>query len=337
LRAILLASLGLALASLLAAAATRWALPLRTAPPTGPLGVATRTWAWVDERPDALSSRPRGVRSMNAQLWYGVDAPFRARIPETAELPEDPGPVVVIVHGALGTRHSHLSLAHELASHGFAVVAADHPGAALLSREGRFGIRVPPAEVRGPLLGTRSLPTRQRLTARAAGVTLPAMTADALFLRERAAIVLRRVDRSSAYIGYGLGGLAALAACAADPTCATAITLDAPTSLAERPPQRPILAITSAAVDPEAPRPGDAAVDVPDSGTLDLTDLPLQVRGALLRAALSSRHSRGEGRRGVEVVRRASVAWLRAHLGGEASTLQSALAPWPDVRATEAP
>ncbi len=334
LRAVLTTALLGSLAALCLAAAVRWALPLRTQPPDGPAGVATRIWTWEDAtRPDGKGD----PRSLTTQVWHPIDAPFQPRIPEGAEIPPDAGPIVVIVHGALGTRHSHLSLAHQLASEGWLAVAADHPEAALLSRQGRFGARFPPLAALTRWLDTAGLPTRERLAARATGPTLAILAEDARFLRRHAGVVLRQEGRPAAYVGYGLGGLAALSACTSDPTCAAVVTLDAPTELVSAPPAAPVLAITSASV-PAATglRPGDARVDLSEAGTLDLTDLPLQVRGPLLRLALSDRHTRGTGRSAVSIVPAVTAAWLDERVRGGPATFERAAARWPEAEAARA-
>lgn len=334
LRAALTTALLTSLAALCMAAGVRWALPLRTQPPDGPYGVATRIWTWSDPARPRANGDPR---LLTTQVWHPTDAPFQPRIPEGAEIPPDAGPIVVIVHGALGTRHSHLSLAHQLASEGWLAVAADHPEAALLSRQGRFGVRLPPLAALTRWLDTAGLPTRERLAARATGPTLEILTEDARFLRRHAGVVLRQEGRPAAYVGYGLGGLAALTACAGDPSCAAVVTLDAPVALVPAPPAAPLLAITSASVPtPTALRGGDARLALPEAGTLDLTDLPLQVRGPLLRLALSGRHTRGSGRSAVSIVPAVAAAWLDEKVRGGPATFEQVAARWPEADAARA-
>jgi len=332
LRLVLAGALLSALTILCMAAGVRWILPLRTQAPTGPHGVATRAWVWTDtSRVDPLRRDGGAPRRLPTRLYHPIDERFRARLPTDREIPDTAGPIVVLIHGALGTAHSHLSLAHQLASEGYLALAADHPGIALFARPGRSVVFPPPA-VRGLLWETATMPASRRLSARARGPILPVLTADALFVHERGATVLRRDHDPVAFIGFGLGGLAAKGACAIDVSCITSITLDAPSD-AQGASDKPTLAITSGSLtDTPELRAGSAHVALPLAGTLDLTDTPLQVRGSLLRSVVSSRHANYEGRDSQQVVRAIASSWLAHHLRGAPLQLEAAAAPWPEVR-----
>ncbi len=84
----------------------------------------------------------RADRRLAAEVWYpaagaasepavydlfaGVS--FTASATEEATAVAGPLPVVVFSHGRTGTRTSYVMLCEALAAHGYAVVAADHPG-----------------------------------------------------------------------------------------------------------------------------------------------------------------------------------------------------------------
>ncbi|MEO0606476.1 MAG: alpha/beta fold hydrolase, partial [Myxococcota bacterium] len=109
---------GLVVGLLLVVAFVVWAVPDRRLEPTGPHPVATVAWVLVDRgRSDRLADEPAD-RRIPVQAWYpAADAR---------------GPVVVFVHGTQGRRLAYLTWLRELASHGYTVVAADHPPVALL-------------------------------------------------------------------------------------------------------------------------------------------------------------------------------------------------------------
>ena len=94
-----------------------WAFPNRRLAPTGPHPVRTRSWVLTDpERLDPFADRA-ALRRFPVQAWFPADAP--------------PGPVILLVHGLRGRRRAYTTYARELASHGYTVVAADHPPVAL--------------------------------------------------------------------------------------------------------------------------------------------------------------------------------------------------------------
>jgi predicted dienelactone hydrolase len=83
----------------------------------GPHPVATVELDWLDpSRPTAANGDYPGspVRSFKVALWYPRDAPGEH-------------PLAVYVHGFISSRHGGTYLAEHLASHGYVVVAADHP------------------------------------------------------------------------------------------------------------------------------------------------------------------------------------------------------------------
>ena len=149
---------------LAAAIALPVAVPVFTFPrPTGPHGVGTLTYHWVDAgRPEILSADPAARREVVVQVWYPAeDAPGAARAPYVADaasvgpamahvhgLPAfvlggmgsvvtnavdaapavgPAHPVVVFLEGLTGYRQMNTFQVEELVSHGYAVVAIDQP------------------------------------------------------------------------------------------------------------------------------------------------------------------------------------------------------------------
>ncbi|MEM7051538.1 MAG: hypothetical protein AAF604_17860 [Acidobacteriota bacterium] len=115
--------------------------------PSGPDGVGTMVWHWIDEeRPDELSADSGDRRAIMAQVWYPAtvaeDAPRAPYAPLHPELtmvrpwsvPSAPLvaaggrlPVVVLSPGRGMARHFYTGVAEDLASHGYLVLAVDSP------------------------------------------------------------------------------------------------------------------------------------------------------------------------------------------------------------------
>ncbi len=142
---LLLLALPLALVGEKAAGQDRTGLFLPA--PTGPNGVGTTVWHWIDaDRLDELTPDPTDVREIMAQAWYpaSVDsgaavAPYAALYPGLSDLPSSSHPsanivagnaslpVLVIAPGRGVARHFYTSIAEDLASHGYFVLAVDSP------------------------------------------------------------------------------------------------------------------------------------------------------------------------------------------------------------------
>jgi dienelactone hydrolase len=93
--------------------------PLET---TGPYGVASELFTFIDPTRVERYTSTGAYRIVNVEFWY----------------PEGTGgvyPLVIFSHGGLGIRSSNLSLYRELASHGYVVGAVDHPYQAFWSRD----------------------------------------------------------------------------------------------------------------------------------------------------------------------------------------------------------
>jgi predicted dienelactone hydrolase len=156
------AVLVLAVAAALPVVVPVWSLP----DPTGPHGIGTRTYHWVDTaRPDVFTADPDDRRELVVQLWYPAETDPEAKraayvqdggalgplaglmgLPEfalahfehvrTHAVPDAPVagegryPVVLFSHGRGGYRQHNTAQVEELVSHGYAVAMIDHPHAA---------------------------------------------------------------------------------------------------------------------------------------------------------------------------------------------------------------
>jgi pimeloyl-ACP methyl ester carboxylesterase len=137
--------------------------------PSGPYGIGTLTYSWLDtQRPEIFSADPSARRELMAQVWYPSrrfqDAPRASYIPDAdVVLPallrlqnlQDPGlfaslqaatthavesaamatqeqryPVLIFLEGLTGFRQMNTFQVEELVSHGYIVVALDQPYAA---------------------------------------------------------------------------------------------------------------------------------------------------------------------------------------------------------------
>jgi predicted dienelactone hydrolase len=125
--------------------------------PTGPFSIGTKIFNWVDRsRHEQASRNPADSRQLIVQLWYpskewsGPVSPYVPMLNSYRHIWEDSDvnvasrtlthsrlnakpmsslqfPVVLLSHGWQGTRSEYTSLAEDLASHGYAVFAVDHP------------------------------------------------------------------------------------------------------------------------------------------------------------------------------------------------------------------
>jgi predicted dienelactone hydrolase len=158
-----LAVLGLGLSVVLPAAVPVFRFPR----PSGPYGIGTVTYHWVDtDRPEMFTADPNDRRELMVQVWYPAEpdpsAGRAAYVPDPqalaplARLLGLPGfvlshlrhvttnavpsarvaqdepryPVLVFSHGRGGFRQHNTRQIEELVSHGYVVAAVDHPYAA---------------------------------------------------------------------------------------------------------------------------------------------------------------------------------------------------------------
>ena len=142
----------------------------RFPPPTGPYGIGTVTYHWVDaDRPEVFTADPDDRRELMVQIWYPAEgnrssprapyipdadvvAPAIARLiklPEfilghlkyvttnavaSAPVADDQPryPVLVLLVGLGGYRQVYTFQVEQLVSHGYIVAAIDHPYAAAM-------------------------------------------------------------------------------------------------------------------------------------------------------------------------------------------------------------
>lgn len=259
------------LAVLLALGATgaNWALPRFSLPaPSGPHAVAETTLQW--ERPHPGPS----PRTIVGRLWYptvqrpdpgGVaylgrdagestivaaalaedfgapaflfDEVARGRVPAAADAMPAPGrwPVIVLSPGLGGVRAQNTSLAMELASHGYAVLAIDHPGdsSATVLEDGtivRSNLADDPATA-DSLIGEWALRRAADLSSALDELERIAEGARTDAAGRRLAGALDPARAIAA--GHSLGGASAILAAGLDPRFAAAVDLDGYPWLAE--------------------------------------------------------------------------------------------------------
>lgn len=182
--AIGLGALGLALAVALSVLVPVFRLAL----PSGPYGIGTLTYHWVEaSRPDVFAADPKQRRQLMAQIWYpakanpaapraaymaqadAVMAAFarvhgkpaflfgRFKYVSTNAMPSVPAavdqvryPVLLFLEGATGFRQMNTFQVEHLSSHGYIVVAMDQPGvaAAVVFPDGHQAAGLTPAQFR---------------------------------------------------------------------------------------------------------------------------------------------------------------------------------------------
>lgn len=141
-----LAALALAPFVALAAPAQEQAQPVSLPAPTGEYGVGTAVWHWIDaRRADAAAGRSAPVRELMAQLWYPAasgeaeGARYRPLSADYAHVTAHsvaaaafaadarPAPLIVLCPGRGTSKNFYTTLAEDLASRGYAVLALDLP------------------------------------------------------------------------------------------------------------------------------------------------------------------------------------------------------------------
>jgi predicted dienelactone hydrolase len=296
-----------------------WAFPvLRVPAPTGPHPVGTTELAW--DGPTAA-----GTHEVLAQVWYpaatadGRPGPYLGRddaeahtvtqalavtfgvpafllhdaevataraVPEAA-VATGRFPVVLFSPGNLGVRRQNTAWATELASHGYVVVALDHPfdSAVQVSRSGESThtlVRASGDDARDDADADEQVRVRARQLSSALD-ELARQDADAGLLAGH--LDLQRI----AAAGHSLGGAAALRAAADDQRISAAIDVDG-LPRTDPHPAVPVLVLVAGrgTGDPDgdaeyarrvqavvAGSPGGGVVTVPGAAHLTFTDAPL--------------------------------------------------------------
>ncbi|HEY7131108.1 MAG TPA: alpha/beta fold hydrolase [Candidatus Limnocylindrales bacterium] len=236
--------------------------------PTGPHAIGTLTRHWIDrDRRDIFRGPDAGPRELMVQAWYPTDAgapgptaPYvddartleqlallmglpQAAFAGLAWLPTHalrdapiaaggPYPVLLFSHGRCGVREHNTFQVEDLASHGYVVLAIDHPGAA-------SGVRFPDGRL-APF-DPRLLPPWPRHgptdpEAAFLDAVIPFLVEDVRFVLHRLAALdedrreplAGRLDLDRVGIlGVSLGGMVAASACASEPGFAALLTMDA--------------------------------------------------------------------------------------------------------------
>lgn len=227
--------------------------------PTGPYPVGTLTYEWVDTSRTELYTPAGGPRHLMAQVWYPADstagstpAPWMNRLdvagPAIARFLRFPEffldhanltnthayynaplasaqrayPVIVYSHGWNGFRADSAHQMANLASHGFVVVAIDHPYGSMVTvfEDGTVALNNPQAlDDRTTLQATYAADIRfvfDQLEKLTAGAISPG-----------ARFWAGRLDTTRlGVMGHSTGGGAALWACQQDPRCEAVLGLD---------------------------------------------------------------------------------------------------------------
>lgn len=252
-------ALGLSGVVTLVSLALAFLLPVFTFPtPTGPFGVGTHTYDWVDEtRDETFTADPADHRELMVQIWYPAmpeRSAQRARyIPDAAVLEPLasllglPGfslghlglvttnavadaavvadgtryPVLIFSHGRGGYRQHNTALFEELVSHGYVVVSIDHPYAA-------SGVAFPDGRVVAFDPRMRERPF--------VNASIPILAQDVLFVLRRLAdvdaedptgVLTGRLDLNSVgMFGLSLGGETTAEACKLEPRLRACLMMD---------------------------------------------------------------------------------------------------------------
>ncbi|MFJ3931263.1 alpha/beta hydrolase family protein [Streptomyces sp. NPDC090029] len=342
------------------------------------VGTTTVQWTDPD-RPEPATAEPGDRRTVVAQLWYPADraggprARYLGRTANEARtvgdalagyaglpafaldgavaargraVPDAPVsarggrfPVVLFSPGLGGVRTQNTAWAQELASHGYAVAALDHPydSAAVVLDDGRT--------VRTGVAASGDTTEDERRAAgwtavRAADLRFALTRLGRIDRGEAPGLLAGRLDtRRAAVAGHSLGGAAALLAAAQDDRFAAAVDLDGfPRDTGPRVRTGPVLALTQAVgpdTDPDylprlrrALEAGTAPgyrLTVPGAAHLTFTDAPLYLPP--LPSLVGSLGRTG----GHRITAGATLAFLDAVLAAEPGDPAHALAAYGEL------
>lgn len=272
-------AVGLGVLSLAVSIALPMIFPVFRFPkPSGPYGIGTLTYHWVDpSRPEVFTADPNDRRELMVQIWYPakVDpssprAPYvrnpgtLAPLARLLHLPEfifghlkyitinaiksapvangeSSYPVLILSHGRGGYRQENTLQVEELVSHGYIVAAIDHPYAAA-------GVVFPDGRLAAfdPRMMDRTFEN---------GI-VPYLAQDAIFTLDQLAalnqadpngILTGRLDLGHAGIfGLSLGGEVTTEACRLEPRFRACLTMDVwmPPNVVETGLRQPTMFIT---------------------------------------------------------------------------------------------
>lgn len=310
-----------------------WAWVDRRLDPTGPHDVTSQAWVLLDDRPDPFAAPPT-PRRIPVEAWYPATGPS--------------GPLVVFVHGTQGRRHAYRTWIREFASQGYTVVAADHPPVALRP-DFPDGSAAPASAAWSALMGEAVEPSEfvaHETFALAHDVVADDLRAILDDVGPRLGVATDRVLLA----GHSFGGGLAVTLCDDDPRCAAIIDLDGPPfadPALPTPPDVPLLVVLAGrtrqaeALDVvwrpidrlvSAARGPTLVVTLPTAGHLDLSDLPLIVRPALLRRVFpGSQIGPDDPAAKLRAVAAVSVAFADRYLKGDRSADPEAIAEANDL------
>jgi pimeloyl-ACP methyl ester carboxylesterase len=282
-----------------------YAIPMFSLPkPTGPYPVGTRILYMHDDsrKEDAGTDRGR-PRELMVQVWYPAApsknhlAPYRrwsesklknsyqsvlwtnSRQDAPIASEREPFPLILFGHGWGATRISDTFLAEDLASHGYVIVAADHP-----YNSGRVALpdgRVISGIVNSPIInvGNESAEKTEAFW----NMELQKWTADEFFVLN--SLQSANLDPRSFWykhlntnlvgaLGHSFGGSAALRICSLDPRVRSAINLDGWTfdGIRDRSSGKPIMFMYEANASPQSAQLKSSLPSVRVNAELDMLD-----------------------------------------------------------------
>jgi len=296
---------GLALILCVASAGLSYAIPMFALPkPTGPYPTGTRILYMRDDSRKEDAGRDLGRnRELMVQVWYPANpsknhlAPYReaaasklknsyqsvlwtnSRMDAPVASQGGPFPLILLGHGWGATRISETFLAEDLASHGYVVVATDHP-----YNSGRVAFpdgRVIDGIEGSPIIYVGSVPPDE--TVALWNMELQKWTADQFFVLN--SLQKTNLDPQSFWyghlntnlvgaIGHSFGGSAALRICSLDPRVRSAINLDGWTfdGVRDRPSDKPMMFMYEQDMDPKHEQLLSSNLGAREEADLDVRD-----------------------------------------------------------------
>jgi hypothetical protein len=219
--------------------------------PTGHYAIGKRTVVWTEPDPDPFTG---GARAIPVELLYPakdgpIGTPIEGAVPDLSIK----HPIVLVASDVGSSVLAYRSIAYELVARGFVVALVGSPGVELLSRGG--SVHAGWSSEARSLVAARKANGWAAAANEASYATLAAVVANDLqfaldqvneiaHVREDALFVSVRVG-DVGYAGHGLGGAAAILACARDTRCDAAATIDGPPPPGTPAFEKPLLAVAT--------------------------------------------------------------------------------------------